>query len=145
MRKKTAVKKLPAITVITAAFVLACAAPLAALAKLPPPSPEAKAKADEAKAKTGWTDKVGAFQLCKAQDRTVAAYAKASGKAVPPPSATPPCTDPGPYTPMAAASAPPLESSGAHSPATMATSPPSSNATSAEQDGGSKGKAKTKP
>ncbi len=47
-----------------------------ALAKLAAPTPEAKAKADEAKAKAAWTDKVGAFQLCQVQDKVAAKYAK---------------------------------------------------------------------
>ena len=56
----------------------------AAGAKLPPPSPEAQAKAEEAKQKTAWSDKVAAFQLCKAQDRVAAAYQqKKSGQAAP--------------------------------------------------------------
>ena len=99
----------------------------AAQAKLPTPSAEAKAKADEAAAKTAWTDKVASYQLCKAQDKVAAAYyedAKKSGKPTKPPLATPACADPGPfaYTP---AEAKPLEESGAHSPAGTATTPPS--------------------
>ena len=43
-------------------------------AKLPPLSPEAKLKAEEAKHKSAWSDKVAAYQLCKAQDRAVASY-----------------------------------------------------------------------
>ena len=81
-----------------AALLLAalCAAPIAALAKLPAPSPEAKAKADEAKAKTAWSDKVSGFQLCKAQDRVATHYKSAStpAGAKPAPSA---CVDPGPF------------------------------------------------
>ena len=46
----------------------------AATAKLPALSGEAQAKAEEAKQKTAWTDKVAAYQLCKAQDRVAAAY-----------------------------------------------------------------------
>jgi hypothetical protein len=97
------------------AFVL-CAAALAlaagnVLAKLPAPSDEAKAKAAEAAAKTAWGNKVADFQLCKAMDRVAAGYAasaKKAGKETKPPTATPPCADPGPfvYTPPAAASAP---------------------------------------
>ena len=49
------------------------------LAKLPPLSPEAQAKADETKQKTAWSDKVAAYQLCQAQDRVAAAYRKAKG------------------------------------------------------------------
>ena len=51
----------------------------AAGAKLPPLSPEAQAKAEEAKQKTAWTDKVAAYQLCKAQDRLAAAYRQKKG------------------------------------------------------------------
>lgn len=65
-----------------------------ASAKLPAPSDEAKAKAAEAAAKAAWAGKVGAFQLCKAQDRTVAHYMKTAGKGAAPASA---CVDPGPF------------------------------------------------
>ncbi|HEX8886004.1 MAG TPA: hypothetical protein VF797_16065 [Noviherbaspirillum sp.] len=100
----------------------------AALAKLPPLSPEAQAKADEAKQKTAWSDKVAAYQLCQAQDRVAATYRKAKGAqpkaqtpagapadaaaaasasaaAAPAASAAPaipPCQDPGPYVAAAA-------------------------------------------
>jgi hypothetical protein len=97
----------------------------AAVAKLPAPTPEAAAKADEAKAKTAWSDKVAAYQLCKAQDKIAVAYRGAATKASDAqPVATPPCTDPGPfaYTP---ANALPIEQSGAHSPPQTATAPPS--------------------
>lgn len=94
-------------------FFLTLAAVLAgaAQAKLPPPSPEAQAKAAEAKAKAAWSDKVAAFQLCKAQDRAAAAYykaAKAAGRETHAATATPPCADPGPfvYNPEAVAAAP---------------------------------------
>ena len=73
------------------------------LAKLPPLSDEAKAKAAEAAAKTAWAGKVDALTLCKSQDKAAAKAAKSgkAGKAV----ATPPCADPGPfvYTPAVAA------------------------------------------
>ena len=83
----------------------------AALAKLPPPSDEAKAKAAEAAAKTAWSNKVAEYQLCKSMDAVAAGYfaaAKKAGKDVKPPVATPPCADPGPfvYAPPAAAPAP---------------------------------------
>lgn len=71
-----------------------------ALAKLPPPSDEAKAKAAEAAAKAAWAGKVAAYQLCKVEDRVAAAYfasAKREGKTVAAPVATPPCVDPGPF------------------------------------------------
>ncbi|WP_342451206.1 hypothetical protein [Piscinibacter koreensis] len=113
-------------------FVLLVAATFggAALAKLPPPTPEAKAKTDETAARTAWSDKVAAYQLCQSMDRTAEAYrarVRSIGKEAPPAEATPPCTDPGPfsYTPP---SAKPLEASEAHSPAGNATSPPSTPA-----------------
>jgi hypothetical protein len=98
-----------------------------ALAKLPPLSDEAKAKAAEAAAKTAWTGKVEAYLLCKSQDKVAAAYyksAKAAGKETKPAATVPPCADPGPfaYTPPESK---PIEASGAHSPAGNATSPPS--------------------
>jgi hypothetical protein len=108
-----------------------------AQAKLPAPSDEAKAKADEAKAKTAWTDKVAAYQLCKSQDRVASVYfaeAKKAGHAASAPTETPTCADPGPfaYVPPGEAK-PPLEASGAHSPARTATQPPSSNQPAAGQ------------
>lgn len=96
-------------------------------AKLPAVSPEAKAKADEAAAKTAWSGKVDAYLLCKSQDKIAAQYfktAKAAGKDVRPPAPGPACADAGPfaYTP---AEQKPLEAAGAHSPAGNAISPPS--------------------
>lgn len=98
-----------------------------AIAKLPPVSDEAKAKAAEAAAKTAWGDKVAAYRLCQAQDRVAASYlerTKAAGKPMQPVS-TPPCSDPGPfsYTPPAPK---PIEAAGAHSPPQTAATPPSS-------------------
>jgi hypothetical protein len=88
------------------ALALLAAAPLA-LAKLPPLSDEAKAKAAEAAAKTAHGNKVANFQLCKSMDKVAAAYlaqAKKAGKDVKP-TATAACEDPGPfvYTPPAPA------------------------------------------
>lgn len=105
------------------AFIPALALSLAtgaALAKLPPLSDEAKAKAEEAKAKAAWGDKVAAYQLCKANDRVAArtlAEQKKAGKPVGEVVATPACADPGPfvYTPPEAAVAAPA------APATTAT------------------------
>lgn len=111
-----------------------------AAAKLPPLSEEAKAKAAETAAKTAWSDKVGAYQLCRAMDRTAEHYrkaAQAAGKAASAAVETPSCTDPGAFTPPVPAP-PPLESAGAHSPATMAVAPPSSKATAAEIQGRAK-------
>ena len=96
-------------------------------AKLPAPTPEAKAKAAEAAAKTAWQGKVDGYLLCNAQDRVAAKYrasAAAAGKAAPAAVSTPPCSDPGPfvYTPPEAPK--PIEAAGAHSPATTAAAPP---------------------
>jgi hypothetical protein len=105
------------------------------LAKLPPLSDEAKAKAAEAAAKTAWADKVGAYKACQAMNRAVDNYrqtAKAAARDTPAPIDTPPCTDPGPFAP------PPLEAAGAHSPPTTATAPPSSKATAADIQGHTK-------
>jgi len=110
---------------LTSLMLAALALPLAAVAKLAPPSDEAKAKAAEAAAKTAWSDKVASYKLCQSMDRVAVAYferAKAAGKAASEPVATPPCTDPGPF-----AYAPPIEAAGAHSPPPTAVAPPSTN------------------
>ncbi|MDB5824468.1 MAG: hypothetical protein JWR21_3172 [Herminiimonas sp.] len=69
-----------------------------ALAKLPAPTEEQKAKSAAEKEKTAWSDKVAGFQLCKAQDKVVAFYRKNTPQAKPESAAvaTPACTDPGP-------------------------------------------------
>lgn len=113
----------------------------AAFAKLPPLSDEAKAKAAETAAKSAWTDKVGAYQLCQAMNRAAGYYRKASasaGKEAPAAIETPSCNDPGPFAAAPPADAKPLEAAGAHSGATMATSPPSSNTPAAEIQGQAK-------
>ena len=100
------------------------------IAKLPPLSEEAKAKAAEPAAKAAWSGKVDAFLSCKSQDKVAAYYfktAKAANKATKPAKETPPCADPGVFLYTLAEVAKPLEASGAHSPAPTATSPPSSN------------------
>ena len=75
-----------------------------AMAKLPPPDDAAKAKAAEAKNKTAWSSKVAAYKLCLVQDRVAAQYLREKGK--PRPNVQlPPCTAPGPYVPLATASA----------------------------------------
>ena len=110
----------------------------AALAKLPALSDDDKAKAAEAASKAAWTDKVGAYQLCQAQDRVASAYrahAVAAGRPASAGGQTPPCADPGPYTPTTPQASKPLEAAGAHSPPGTATSPPSNKATSAEITG----------
>ena len=87
-----------------AVFLAACALSVSALAKLPAPSDEAKAKAAEAAAKTAHAGKVDAYLLCKAQNK-VAAQVRSSGKAGKVVE-TPPCADPGPFKPAAATAAP---------------------------------------
>ena len=78
----------------------------AVMAKLPAPSDEAKAKAAEAAAKTAWSGKVDAYQLCNAQDKVAARTkklkagekeAKVVGKEVKPPAVASTCVDPGPF------------------------------------------------
>jgi hypothetical protein len=101
-----------------------------ALAKLPPPSDEAKAKAAEAAAKSAWSAKADAYKVCEIEDRLAKNY-HVRVKGAPAAQPTPPCVDPGP-TPVADK---PLEASEAHSPPGKATSPPSSKATSAELTG----------
>jgi hypothetical protein len=125
---------------VSALVALACAIGAAvAHAKLPAPSPEAQAKADEVKAQAAWTDKVSAYQLCRAMDRVAESYrvnAKAAGKETRPAVPTPPCTDPGPFIAAAPAATKPIEASGAHSPPATAATPPSvSPATQAQTQG----------
>ncbi len=82
----------------------------AALAKLPPLSDEAKAKAAEAAAKTAHGNKVADFQLCRSMEKVAAQYraeAAKAGKAANKPTETPACADPGPFVPPAAAAAAP--------------------------------------
>lgn len=120
----------------TAITLLAVSFAGLASATLPPPTDDAKAKAAEAAAKAAWDDKIGAYKLCVAMDRTVDAYRKsqqAAGAEAPPPAATPPCVDPGPYaSQITPAASKPREASGAHSPPGTAVTPPSTNVTAAE-------------
>lgn len=95
------------INVFLACTAVACAA----MAKLPAPSDEAKAKAAEAAAKTAHAGKMDNYLLCKYQDKSAVHYyktAKSGGKETQPAVATPPCADPGvfAYVPAGAASAP---------------------------------------
>ncbi len=83
-----------------AAAVVLLAAP--ALAKLPPLSDEAKAKAAEAAARTAWSNKVADYKLCLSMERVAAKYradAQKAGKVVPAPTPTAACADPGPFVP----------------------------------------------
>lgn len=94
----------------------------AAVAKLPPLSPEAQAKADEAKQKTAWSDKVAAYQLCQAQDRVAATYRKAKGAQPKAPAAAAPA-DAAAATATATATAAPTPATAAPAPATAAAAP----------------------
>jgi hypothetical protein len=144
---------------VLATGVLAVVCGLAS-AKLPPTDDAAKAKAAEAAAKAAWQAKLDAYQLCKSQDKVVAAYMKTANMSAPkePKPATPavasaasaaasaqpaasgtpvaskpppPCSDPGPFA-YNPPEQKPLETSGAHSPTGTAASPPSVGSTSAE-------------
>ena len=100
-----------------------------ALAKLPAPSDEAKAKAAEAAAKTAHGNKLAGFQLCQAINRVATVYfeqAKKAGKDVKPAASTDACADPGTFVYAPPVATPPLEASGAHSPAATALGPPGS-------------------
>lgn len=68
-----------------------------AVAKLPAPNEEAKAKAAEAAAKTAHGNKVADFQLCKSREKVATHYYKTNGKGKAGPTATPACIDPGVY------------------------------------------------
>jgi len=72
-----------------------------ALAKLPAPSDEAKAKAAEAAAKTAHAGKMDGYLLCKSQDKVAAHVQKTNKAKAGKPVATAPCADPGKfvYTP----------------------------------------------
>ena len=105
-------KRIPSFAVSLAAraalplMLSVLAAPV--LAKLPPLSDEAKAKAEETKARSAHGDKVAAYKLCLAMDKVAADYrarARSAGKEVRPATETPPCTDPGAFVPAPAAAA----------------------------------------
>jgi hypothetical protein len=103
--------KTHAYAAVALAAVLAVLASAPALAKLPPPNDEAKAKAAEAAAKTAHTNKVAGYQLCKSMDAVAVSYhakAKQDGKVAKEATKTDACADPGPfvYAPPAPASAP---------------------------------------
>jgi hypothetical protein len=108
-----------------ALFALLLAAVSAtAFAKLPPLSDEAKAKADEAKAKTAHTAKVDAYLLCKSQDKVAAHVQKTNKAKAGKPESTPACADPGKFVytpPEAAASAPAAAATVAAAPAKAVT------------------------
>jgi len=106
---RCAIPRVPSIAALIAAALLA----VPALAKLPAPSDDAKAKAAAAAVKTAWSDKVAAYQLCRAMERAAANHregAKAAGKEALAAVETPACADPGPFVapaPPGASGAPP--------------------------------------
>lgn len=71
-----------------------------AFAKLPPPTPEAAAAADLAKARTDHAGRVGNYQLCMSQNDVASKYRKV-GTAAPGP-----CNNPGPFVAPVATTAP---------------------------------------
>ncbi len=109
-----------------ATLALASLFSVSAMAKLPAPSDEAKAKAAEAAAKTAHGNKVADFQLCKSREKVAAHYyktAKASGKPTNPPVATPPCADPGAFVAAAPAAPAAVAAAPAAKPATPGAAP----------------------
>ncbi len=93
----------------TLLVLFALALSFGAVAKLPAPSDEAKAKAAETAAKNAHGDKIAAYQLCKSREKVAAHYyktAKATGAKTNAPAATPPCVVPGVYKPAEQAAAP---------------------------------------
>ena len=109
-----------------ATLLLASLFSVSAMAKLPAPSDEAKAKAAEAAAKTAHGNKVADFQLCKSREKVAAHYyktAKASGKPTNPPVATPACVDPGPYVAAAPAAPAAVAAAPAAKPAAPGAAP----------------------
>jgi hypothetical protein len=126
----------------TFAILIAAAIASPVLAKLPPVSDDAKARAAEATSKSAWSDKVGLYKLCLATDHVADGYRKGSrtaGKDAPAPVVTAPCVDPGPYaSSVTSAPSKPLEASGMYSPRGMDVSPPGTKATAGENSGGPK-------
>lgn len=101
-------------------FLAATAFTIAApsFAKLPAPTPEAKAAAELAKAKADHGNKVAAYQLCQSQDKVAKKY-KQTGKDVKMVE-TPPCKDPGKFVPPEEAPAAPAPAAAPAAPATPA-------------------------
>ncbi|MDQ9171184.1 hypothetical protein Q8A64_12290 [Oxalobacteraceae bacterium R-40] len=86
----------------SAAFALSLTCGLS-FAKLPAPTPEAQATAAAAKEKAASGDKVSAYKLCLAQNKTASHYFKTKNASGKPSVETPPCTDPGPLVAAQAA------------------------------------------
>ncbi len=109
----------------TLILIAGVALSISAVAKLPAPvlTDDAKAKVAETAAKTAWSGKVEAFQLCKAQNQTAVAYfksAKAAGKETKPAAETPACADPGVFVYTPAPAAVPAPAAAASAPAAPA-------------------------
>ena len=82
------------------AFIFCAFAVASVMAALPPLTPEAQEAATLAKAKTAYGDKVGAYQLCQAQNRVADKFRVAG---TPAPAA---CVAPPPFVPPVAVVAP---------------------------------------
>lgn len=104
-------------------FVVACGT---AAAKIPAPvlTPEAKAKAAEAAAKTAWGNKVADFQLCKSMDRAAARYLGSEKGKTATPVTVPPCADPGAFVYVAPDAAPAAAPAAAAAPAPAVAAKP---------------------
>ena len=72
-------------------------------AKLPAPTEEQKLAAAAARDKAACSDRVAAYNLCRALDRGAAYYLKKKGGGGKPSAALPPCSDPGPFVAQVAA------------------------------------------
>ena len=104
--------------VVFASVLAVAAGSVHAKLPAPNPTPEEKAKAAEAAARTAWTNKVADYQLCRSMERAAANYfevAKKRGTSAAADTAAPACADPGPFT-YTPPEAKPLEAAGAHSP-----------------------------
>jgi hypothetical protein len=91
---------------IALALLMACSA---SFAKLPPLSDEAKAKAEETKAKAAHTAKADAYDLCRAPAPVIATTAAASVPAATAPAAPAAPTAAAPATPAAPTANPPAK------------------------------------
>ena len=107
-------------------LVASCLVATAALAKLPAPSDEAKAKAAETAAKAAHAGKTDGYKLCLAMSRVAAGYqarSKLAGKPASAPADTPACADPGPFVAAATASASAAAATSPAAPAAVAAAP----------------------
>lgn len=106
---------------------------VAVQAKLPAPDPAAKAKTDEAAAKTAWQAKVDSYQLCKVQDKIAARFGhKGTAAKLPAPAAS--ASKTATSTPAAGAAPSPTSASNAAVAAEAKASAPAAAASSAGAD-----------